>query len=159
MYHAIQLRLINLVYPRLMKSCKQMYCFGPFYLVNPQNISIGKNVYINHGVYLNGKNPITIGDYVTLSAGASIVPVGKDLNKFSKGEYGHKNEEGILIGNHVWVGCNASIIGSVKITGKYVVIGAGAVVNKDITEDYTVWAGVPAKIVKKINSNTIDDLL
>lgn len=43
--------------------------------------------------------------------------------------------------------CN--YIGGVKITGEYVIIGAGAVVRSDITESYCLYGGVPAKLIKK----------
>lgn len=52
----------------------------------------------------------------------------------------------IQIGNDVWVGQNAIILPSVKKIGDGVVIGAGAVVSKDIP-DYAIVVGVPAKII------------
>lgn len=38
----------------------------------------------------------------------------------------------------------------VDISGKGVIVAAGAVVTHDITEDYVVVAGVPAKVVKRL---------
>lgn len=40
--------------------------------------------------------------------------------------------------------------GGVKSICDNVIIAAGAVVTKDITESYTVWAGVNAKIIKRL---------
>lgn len=54
--------------------------------------------------------------------------------------------EKTIIGNDVWVGRNAIIIAGVKI-GNGAIIGAGAVVTKDVP-DYAVVAGNPAKIIK-----------
>ena len=65
------------------------------------------------------------------------------------GEKIHVEDLPVHIGNHCWVGANAIILPGVKITGEYVVIGAGAVVTKDITESRVVVAGVPAKIIKR----------
>lgn len=64
----------------------------------------------------------------------------------------NKNE--IFIGDDSWIGTNVVIVGNVKI-GKHVVIGANAVVTKDI-EEYSVAVGNPAKIIKKYSfeSNT-----
>lgn len=39
----------------------------------------------------------------------------------------------------------------VSITGKYVVIAAGSVVTKDINDDYSVYGGCPAKLIKRFN--------
>jgi acetyltransferase-like isoleucine patch superfamily enzyme len=51
-----------------------------------------------------------------------------------------------LIGNDVWIGQNAIILASVTQIGDGAVIGAGAVVTKDVPE-YAIVAGVPAKII------------
>lgn len=47
------------------------------------------------------------------------------------------------VGNDVWIGCNVTVIGGVKI-GNGAVIGAGAVVTRNVPP-YEIWAGVPAK--------------
>lgn len=52
----------------------------------------------------------------------------------------------IIIGNDVWIGANTVILPGVKI-GNGAVIGAGAVVTKDVP-DYAVVVGVPAKVLK-----------
>lgn len=57
-----------------------------------------------------------------------------------------KNE--VVIGEGCWIGEGVCIIGA-KI-GKNVVVGANAVITKDIP-DYCVVAGVPAKIIKRYN--------
>ena len=53
----------------------------------------------------------------------------------------------LTIGNDVWVGYNAIILPSVKIVGDGAVIGAGAVVTRDVP-DFAVVAGNPAKFIK-----------
>ena len=53
----------------------------------------------------------------------------------------------VVIGNDVWIGENVTILPSVTI-GDGAVIGAGAVVTRDV-EDYTVVAGVPARLVRR----------
>jgi acetyltransferase-like isoleucine patch superfamily enzyme len=53
----------------------------------------------------------------------------------------------LTIGNDVWVEYNAIILPSVKIVGDGAVIGAGAVVTRDVP-DFAVVAGNPAKFIK-----------
>jgi len=53
----------------------------------------------------------------------------------------------IEIGNDVWVGRNAMILPSVKKIGDGAVIGAGAVVTRDVP-DFAVVAGNPAVVIK-----------
>lgn len=54
----------------------------------------------------------------------------------------------IKIGNHVWIGSNATVLSGVTI-GEWAVVAAGAVVTKDVPP-YTMVGGVPAKIIKKV---------
>lgn len=52
-----------------------------------------------------------------------------------------------IIGENVFIGCHACILGNVRI-GNNVKIGAGAVVISDVLDNCTV-VGVPAKIIKR----------
>jgi acetyltransferase-like isoleucine patch superfamily enzyme len=56
----------------------------------------------------------------------------------------------IKIGNNVFIGINAIILPGVTI-GNNVIIGAGSLVNSDIP-DNSVVAGIPARIIKDIDS-------
>lgn len=114
-----------------------------------EKIYIGNNCKINPGVFLNGMSGITIGDNVTLSHGVKLISTGYDVERWMEtGERVHFDNKPIHIGNNCWIGANAIILPGVKITGEYVVIGAGAVVTKDVTESRVLVAGNPAKIVK-----------
>lgn len=63
-----------------------------------------------------------------------------------------------VIGNDVWIGQNAIILASVGRIGDGAVIGAGAVVTKDVP-DYAIVVGVPARITGyRFDSHTIDAL-
>lgn len=56
-----------------------------------------------------------------------------------------------IIGNNVRISVGAVVIGPIKI-GNNVIIGANAVVNRDVPDNCIV-AGVPAKIIKYINED------
>lgn len=63
-----------------------------------------------------------------------------------------------VIGNNVWIGNNATIIGGIKV-GDGAIIGAGSIVLKDV-EPYSIVAGIPAVIRKyRYNGEIIDKLL
>ena len=54
----------------------------------------------------------------------------------------------IVLGKNVWVGSNSTILQGVTI-GDNAVVGAGAVVTKDVPEN-TIVGGVPAKVIRHI---------
>ena len=57
----------------------------------------------------------------------------------------------VTIEDDVWIGASAVIMPGVTLH-KGAIIGAGAVVTKDVDE-YTVVAGVPAKPIKKLQGD------
>ena len=86
---------------------------------------------------------------VVINANAHI---GKNCKIFSDvtiGWNGSFDSKGApIIGDRVFIGTGAKIIGDIRIAND-VVIGANAVVTKDITEPGTTWVGIPAR---KINN-------
>jgi acetyltransferase-like isoleucine patch superfamily enzyme len=54
----------------------------------------------------------------------------------------------VVIEDHVWIGFNVGILKGVTI-GKGAIIGAGSVLTEDV-EPFTVVAGNPAKIIKRL---------
>lgn len=63
-----------------------------------------------------------------------------------------------IIGNDVWVGAGTNILAGVKV-GDGAVIGAGALVNKDVPP-YAVWGGVPARLIRfRFDEETVGRLL
>lgn len=100
--------------------------------------TIGKRLFIDHGMGTVIGETTIIGDDCTLYQGVTLGGVGT-------GEYQKKRHP--TLNDNVTVFSGAKVIGNV-IIGKNSVIAAMAVVLKDIPEDCTV-AGIPAQIVKK----------
>ena len=146
-----QKKLNSSVYD-LVKYCgDNLMVYGQPEIFLPKNVSIGDNCKINAHVYLNARSGITIGNDVTLSRGAKLISTGYDLDVFfSEGKRVHITNKPIYIGNYCWIGADAIILPGVKITGEKVVVAAGAVVTKDITESKVVIGGNPAKIIKRM---------
>ncbi len=119
--------------------------FPPFYTDFGKNITIGKDVFINSGCHFQDQGGITIGDGALIGHNVVLATINHDLNP----KQGRKNHYApIHIGNHVWMGSNATILPGVTI-GDWAVVAAGAVVTKDVPLR-TVVGGVPAKVLKTV---------
>lgn len=100
----------------------------------PFDVEIGKGLYIGHCGYIVINPKAQLGNYCNISPGVII------------GEGGREGRRGVpVISNKVYIAPGAKIFGPIKI-GNNVVIGANAVVSKDIP-DNAVVGGVPAKIL------------
>lgn len=104
----------------------------------PLNV-FGMGLSIAHYGTIVVNNKARIGDYCRIHEGVTIGVNAEDY-------WGDTLGGAAEIGNRVFIGSGAKIIGNVKIADD-VAIGAGAVVVKDILEPNTTWAGVPAKKV------------
>ena len=98
--------------------------------------TVGKRLFIDHGLGVVIGETTVIGDDVTLYQGATLGGTGKQTGKRHP-----------TVGNHVTVSAGASVLGPVTV-GDYSKIGAGAVVLHDVPRGATV-VGVPGHIVRR----------
>ena len=124
---------------------KSFGLFPPFYTDYGQNITVGKNVFINSGCCFQDQGGIEIGDNVLIGQQVVLATLNHDLMPEKRA---NMSPAPIKIGNDVWIGAHATILAGVTI-GNGAVIAAGAVVTKDVPAN-TVVGGVPAKILKNI---------
>lgn len=115
-------------------------------IYNPQKLFCGDNVYIGYCSYIGGGDVI-LEDEVVVGPYCSIV-AGNHTMKDGSFRYGPYDFGRIVIGRGTWLGSHVTITSNVKI-GKGCLIAANAVVTKDVP-DFTMVAGVPAKIIKKL---------
>lgn len=113
---------------------------------------IGQQVYIGEDLIiideLDDKGRVRIGNRVAIAERVTLV-ISSNANfskirPFVKDVHGH-----IEIDDDAWLGTGCIILPDVRI-GRGAVVGAGAVVTKDVP-DFTVVGGVPAKPIKKID--------
>lgn len=107
------------------------------------DVTVGKYSYVN--VDSSVEN-CTIGNYCSISSGVWICPFEHNLHNRSTHPFAHgkiEKREPVKIGNDVLISLNAIILSGVTV-GDGAVIGAGAVVTKDV-QPYEIVGGVPAK--------------
>lgn len=108
-------------------------------------LSIGPRTRIWDGTRIMAYHSISIGAECAISWNCTILDC--DLHYLSfDGETFEPNSAPIKIGDHVWIGCNVTILKGVTI-GDGAVIAAGSVVTRDVPA-HTLVAGVPAKTMK-----------
>jgi len=119
---------------------------------NRGHITIGSDSWIGPFCLLYGNGGIDIGNHVMVAAHTSINTVSHhaeraDIPMSEQGTY----QDPVVIEDDVWIGLHAVILQGVTI-GKGAIIGAGAVVNRDIPA-YSVAVGVPARVVGQRNAD------
>lgn len=108
---------------------------------------VGKKVYLGQDLII--ASPISenscgliIGDRVAIGPRVTIV-LSSDANWSNLMDTREYIKSTVRIGNDSWIGASVTILPGVKI-GKMAIVGAGAVVTKDVP-DFTVVVGVPAR--------------
>ncbi|MBO0981011.1 DapH/DapD/GlmU-related protein [Microbacterium sp. SD291] len=103
---------------------------------------LGDRAYLGHGVHVHAVDDVTIGngvmivDHAIISAGGHQMDAAKSATRSGP----------IHIGDDVFIGQNAVVVGGVTI-GDRAIVGAGAVVTRDVPAGATV-AGVPARVIR-----------
>jgi acetyltransferase-like isoleucine patch superfamily enzyme len=110
---------------------------------------IGEGTWIGAFTLLDGSGGLRIGKGCDISTGAQIYTHSTARRCVSGGVYSTVDRAPTILGDCVFVGAGAVILMGVTI-GDGVVVGAGAVVTQDVAP-YTVVAGVPARMIARVN--------
>jgi carbonic anhydrase/acetyltransferase-like protein (isoleucine patch superfamily) len=118
------------------------------------DVTLGKDCSIWFNAVLRGDvNPIRIGDRVNIQDGSvlhtlyerSVVEIGNDVS------VGHNvTIHGAKIHDGALIGMGATVLDYAEV-GEGAIVAAGALVlSRTVIEPGTLWAGVPAKFIKKV---------
>lgn len=110
---------------------------------DPKNIVIGQDTIIGEGAVLDGRDKLVIGNHVDIASDVMIYNAEHDVQNSDF----HAISSPVFIEDYVFIGPRAIILPGVRIK-KGAVVGAGAVVTKDV-EEFTIVGGVPAKPIKE----------
>ena len=134
--------------------CKQLFAHcGKEARIEPRaffnsgrNVSIGDYSSIGERTKIRGS--VKIGNHVMMGEEVIIISWSHDFARtdIPMTQQGFKEERTVVIGDDVWIGSRAIILTGVNV-GNGVIIGAGAVVAKDVP-DWAVVVGNPAKILR-----------
>jgi acetyltransferase-like isoleucine patch superfamily enzyme len=140
-------QVINAVFSELIgkEVDKTFFIIPPFYSDFGENISIGKNVFVNHACTFMDRGGITIEDNVLIGPKVNLITTNHPV---SPAERRATISHPIVIKKGAWIGVGATILPGVTI-GENAIVAAGAVVSKNVP-DNTIAGGVPAKFIKSI---------
>lgn len=114
----------------------------PFYCDFGYNIYAGEQVYFNFNCILLDPMPIRIGAYTMFGPNVQIYTASHPLDAMDR-RSGREFAKAVSIGKDCWIGGHATVLPGV-IIGDRCVVGAGAVVTRDVPDD-SVVVGNPAR--------------
>lgn len=106
-----------------------------------KNIKLGEDTVVGGGAFLDGREKLIIGDHVDIASDVMIYNSEHDISS----EDFHAVTAPVEIEDYVFIGPRAIILPGVRV-GKGAVVGAGAVVTKDVGE-FMIVGGVPAQVI------------
>jgi acetyltransferase-like isoleucine patch superfamily enzyme len=118
----------------------------PFYTESGLNIRVGHKVFINQCCTIYDMGGVDIADLVMIGPNVNIITAGHPVEPSQRRAY--IEAKPIVIEKNVWIATAVTILGGVTV-GENSVIGAGAVVTKDVPANSFV-AGVPAKVIRSL---------
>ena len=118
---------------------------------------VGRNVHIGHQVRLDFGNSerIHVGDDVVISNGVTILCHKRDVSGYQQGDKATQLPFiycDVRLESGCQIGINATILPGVRI-GQGAIIGSCSLVTKDIP-DWSIAVGVPAKVIKRVGTDT-----
>ena len=122
----------------------------PIHLNYGRNLRIGANTFINNDCSFLDLGGITIDEEVMIAPKVTISSEGHPVTIANRQSLSVAH---VHICKNVWIGAGAVITAGVTI-GENSLVAAGAVVTKDVPANVVV-AGVPAKIIKELENNTV----
>ncbi len=99
-------------------------------------VKIGKGLYVGHPYNITVNGDSVLGDNINIHKGVTI------------GQENRGKRKGVpTIGNDVWIGVNATVVGGIRI-GNDVLIAPNAYVNFDVP-DHSIVLGNPGNIIPR----------
>lgn len=114
-----------------------------FYI--PSGISVGVDSIIGEGAVLDGRAPLRIGNHVDVATDVMIYNSQHNVESSNFAAVEEVERAPVSIEDYVFIGPRSIILPGVTI-GKGAVVGAGAVVTKDVPP-YAIVGGVPAHVI------------
>ena len=145
----IAMKIRSLLCKRLFSSCgKKLVVEDNVYFGNGRDIEVGDEVGLGSN-FKSLNRILKIGSYLMMGEDVLFLGGGHNYDRTDvpMGHQTSRPKTQLEIGDDVWIGARVIVLPGCKKIGKGVIIGAGAVVTKDVPE-YAIVGGNPAKVIK-----------
>lgn len=122
---------------------------SPFYMEFANHLEMGVNSFINYDCIMLNNAMVKLGDNVLVGPKVSFYTAMHPIDAKQREQW-LVYAKPITVEDNVWIGGSATILGGITI-GKNAIVGAGAVVTKDV-EPNTIVVGNPARVLRKITA-------
>jgi acetyltransferase-like isoleucine patch superfamily enzyme len=141
----ITIRLRGMFVSPFLGQCgKNLQLARSVHFLNPHGISIGRDVYLATGCWIDGIGGLTIDDEVKLSPYV-VVTTSSHCFKNDSVRFGGSMSSPTRIGKGSWLAAHVVVAAGVSI-GSGVVVGGNSVVSRNLP-DNVFAAGAPAKTI------------
>jgi acetyltransferase-like isoleucine patch superfamily enzyme len=143
------MRFRGFLYSLMMDKCGiNFQVTSTTYFNTLSGIKIGDNIYIGHNNVIIGLD-ITINDEVIIGPNC-VISGGNHVFKNGSFRFGTSIVSKVLIEKGSWIGANCTITGG-TILPERSILAAGSVLTKKFENKESVYGGVPACFIKKID--------
>jgi len=119
------------------------------YLSGIENLSLGSNVSIHQWSFISAEGGLSIGDNVSIGHRCSILTTEHEFRDKARPIKSQPLAYlPVSICENVWVGANVTILAGVSLP-RGTVVAAGAVVTRSVEDEYSIVAGVPARVIAR----------
>lgn len=129
---------------------KSTKLYGIPKIIHKKNVFLGEKIRLNRNIFIHASEKVFIQNNVTISYGTTVFTTGYDLNNWQQNRFEKIHvSKPVTIKQNVWIGANVTILQGVVIE-EDIVVAAGSVVNKNLDKAGYLYAGSPARPIKKI---------
>jgi maltose O-acetyltransferase len=143
------MRLRGWLYSFAMEGCGYNFQVGHSAMLSSlENLSVGNDVYIAPNTTVLANGGLMIGDGVLIAPGCVISTSNHTIENGSF-RFGEREEKPVFIGSGSWVAANCTIVAGAHLP-KHSLLAANSCLSGQFTNDFYIYAGIPAKGIKKI---------
>lgn len=136
----------SLARPFFKKAGKKLRLGRDITFYNPSQVTIGTNVYVAKGCWFSSTHGIEIKNNVLFGPYVTVVTSNHSLKNGAYCFGDDTKKEQVIIGEGSWIGSHVTVLPGADINTAVLVAANSVIQGK--TEEYGIYGGIPAKLIK-----------